>query len=465
MTQERMAQHYTERGVVISDDGLEGDLSIPPSSKAIVLFAHGNGSSRHSTRNRYVAQFLNDAGFATLLVDLLTPQEKSVDEKTRHLRFEIDLLARRFVTATEWITNDPETSGLKIGYFGSSTGAAAALIAAAELGKMVGAVVSRGGRPDLADFGKLPERVSAPTLLIVGANDASVLELNRAALKRLSGTEKALAVIPGAGHLFEEQGKMEIVADIAAEWFGYHLLENGRKFYNNYEQKASAFSMLKEKSNFHLRFKDRTSAGDMLSSVLSKYKNPDRSGLVVLGIPRGGMPVADRIARKLVTELDIVVPVRLRAPDDPESTIGAIMQDGSMYLDSNAASTMKISNEYLELEKSWQEREVRRRLDLYRRKFEYNIKDKTIILVDDGACTGATVIAAARWIRKQGPRKLIIALPVASKAVMKLLNGEVDAVEVLRSPRNFKAVGQFYQDFNDITDDQVIEIMKHNTPT
>ena len=160
-----------ERTVIISDEKLNGDLAIPPGAKSIILFAHGSGSSRHSTRNQYVAQVLNNAGFATLLVDLLALQEKEIDEKSRHLRFDIDLLAGRLLAVSQWLLQDPETCNLKIGYFGSSTGAAAALIAAERLGGIVKAIVSRGGRPDLAASRGVLQHVTAPTLLIVGGND------------------------------------------------------------------------------------------------------------------------------------------------------------------------------------------------------------------------------------------------------------------------------------------------------
>jgi putative phosphoribosyl transferase len=199
---------------------LEGDLQIPDRATGLVLFAHGSGSSRHSSRNRFVAHELQTAGLATLLLDLLTPEEEAVDQHTGHLRFDIGLLAERLVAATLWAGVDTATCSLAIGYFGASTGAAAALVAAAlEPGK-VRAVVSRGGRPDLA--GEALPLVRAPTLLIVGGRDLTVLELNRAAMARLR-TEARLEVVPGATHLFEEPGALEAVARLAREWFLRHL--------------------------------------------------------------------------------------------------------------------------------------------------------------------------------------------------------------------------------------------------
>jgi pimeloyl-ACP methyl ester carboxylesterase len=199
---------------------LEGDLQIPEGAVGVVLLAHGSGSSRHSTRNRYVAGQLQSAGLATLLIDLLTLEEEAVDQHTAHLRFDIPLLAERLVAATRWLGEDPSTRSLSVGYFGASTGAAAALVAAATIPERVGAVVSRGGRPDLADEA-LP-RVTAPTLLIVGGRDLAVLDLNRIAMARMTAVTR-LEIVPGATHLFEEAGTLEIVAHLARDWFLRYL--------------------------------------------------------------------------------------------------------------------------------------------------------------------------------------------------------------------------------------------------
>jgi putative phosphoribosyl transferase len=201
---------------------LEGDLSVPRYAKGIVIFAHGSGSSRYSPRNRYVARTLQDSGLATLLFDLLTIQEEDEERWTRHLRFNIPLLADRLVSTTAWIKNNTETRNLNIGYFGASTGAAAALVAAANRPNVVEAVVSRGGRPDLA--GTNLEFVKAPTLLVVGENDQTVIELNRTALMKLNKVKnKKIIIIPRATHLFEEPGTLEQVASIACNWFLNYL--------------------------------------------------------------------------------------------------------------------------------------------------------------------------------------------------------------------------------------------------
>jgi putative phosphoribosyl transferase len=198
----------------------DGNLTIADGATGLILFAHGSGSSRHSPRNQFVARTLNDSGIATLLFDLLTPEEEAIDVQTREYRFNISLLAERLIYATRWAKQQRETRDLRIGYFGSSTGGAAALITAAELSQDVGAVVSRGGRPDLA--GDALARVQAPTLLIVGGNDDIVIELNEQARDRMHCRVK-LEIVPGATHLFEEPGTLEQVANLASDWFVRHL--------------------------------------------------------------------------------------------------------------------------------------------------------------------------------------------------------------------------------------------------
>jgi putative phosphoribosyl transferase len=212
-----------QREVQIDTDHvvLEGTLAFPASAHGVVLFVHGSGSSRHSPRNRYVAQVLQSVRIATLLFDLLTRAEESVDLQTGELRFNIGLLAERLIGATRWLLRQPDMRRMKVGYFGASTGAAAALVAAAQLPDVIAAVVSRGGRPDLAESAL--ESVRAPTLLIVGERDEPVIAMNRQALVELGSPEKKLVIVPGATHLFEAPGTLEEVARIAAEWFAHYL--------------------------------------------------------------------------------------------------------------------------------------------------------------------------------------------------------------------------------------------------
>lgn len=212
--------NLAQRSVQIPPSGVTGDLAIPASTRGAVIFAHGSGSSRLSTRNRFVAGVLQRAHFATLLLDLLTTEEEQIDLKSHQLRFDVGLLATRLVQATDWLIGDSHIGSLPLGYFGASTGAAAALVAAAQLGSAVRAVVSRGGRPDLAASGL--SLVKAPTLLIVGGNDRIVLDLNERAYRILQ-CEKKLEIVAGATHLFEELGTLEQVATLAGAWFEQHL--------------------------------------------------------------------------------------------------------------------------------------------------------------------------------------------------------------------------------------------------
>src|SRR5438046_5343523 len=211
--------HLNEVRISAGSVAFEGNLSLPDYAIALVLFAHGSGSSRHSPRNQFVARVLNNAGLGTLLFDLLTPEEEAIDARTAELRFNIGLLAERLVHATKWAKQQEQTRDLRIGYFGSSTGGAAALVAAAEVQQDVRAVVSRGGRPDLA--GEALPKVRAPTLLIVGGNDDVVIELNEQARDRMR-CEVKLEIVPGATHLFEEPGALEQVAKLASDWFLLH---------------------------------------------------------------------------------------------------------------------------------------------------------------------------------------------------------------------------------------------------
>lgn len=213
-----------EINVPNGDIALPGTLTLPRDSRGVVLFAHGSGSNRFSPRNERVAGELQQAGFATLLMDLLTPEEALRDERTRNLRFDIGLLGQRVIAALDWMLQQPKLARMQIGLYGASTGAAAALVAAAEHSETVRAVVSRGGRPDLA--GEALWRVEAPTVLIVGGNDAQVISLNEEALSKLR-TEKKLEIVPGATHLFPEPGAMDQVCRLSVEWFQRHLERDG----------------------------------------------------------------------------------------------------------------------------------------------------------------------------------------------------------------------------------------------
>ena len=228
-----------EISIPVENTTLKGTLAIPAGATHIVLFAHGSGSSRHSPRNRFVAQVLQSQGMATLLFDLLTRKEETVDDVTAELRFDIPFLAERLIGATRWVQKFPATKDMKVGYFGASTGAAAALVAAAKLPDLIAAVVSRGGRPDLAHHALAD--VKAPTLLIVGGNDEPVIGMNGFALDKLGCAEKKLLIIPGATHLFEEPGTLEEVARVAATWFALHFGSHPQP--GTTEQEAKCFDV------------------------------------------------------------------------------------------------------------------------------------------------------------------------------------------------------------------------------
>jgi putative phosphoribosyl transferase len=216
----KSAREHNEVKIPSGSETVYGNLEIPDGARSIVLFAHGSGSSRFSPRNTYVATLLNKQGIATLLIDLLTKEEEAVDDYTGQYRFDVNMLAERLVDSTNWLKKNPATQKLAVGYFGASTGAAAALVAAAKLPNDIKAVVSRGGRPDLA--AENLTKVQAPTLLVVGGDDTEVLELNRQALK-LIHAEKKLEIVSGATHLFEEPGKLQEAAELAIDWFTKHL--------------------------------------------------------------------------------------------------------------------------------------------------------------------------------------------------------------------------------------------------
>ena len=220
-------QEIVERSVTIPAKGvtLQGDLNVPARANGIVLFAHGSGSSRHSPRNRYVARVINSYGLGTLLFDLLTADEEEAERFTRHLRFDIGMLSGRLTAAARWIEGCEDTKSLRIGFFGASTGGGAALVSAAEIGKSIGAVVSRGGRPDLA--ADTLAKVASPVLLIVGERDDRVITLNEQAFDQLN-CEKELKIVPGATHLFVEPGTLEQAARLAAVWLSKHLAVSAR---------------------------------------------------------------------------------------------------------------------------------------------------------------------------------------------------------------------------------------------
>lgn len=438
--------------VIVGPHKLPGILSVPEGATGIVLFAHGSGSSRLSSRNQYVAGVLNEAGIATLLFDLL----QKAEEGDRRKVFDIGLLAGRLQEAADWVREEPETLGLNRCYFGASTGAAAALVAAARQPDEVTAVVSRGGRPDLARD-DLP-RVSAPTLLIIGGDDEPVIEMNAEALGLLK-CEKQIEIIPGATHLFPEPGALEEVARMARDWFLRHLGNPAIKKTNG---KARVSDDPPPDDDPGPKFRDREDAARQLAE---KLRELDLREPLVLGIPRGGVVTGATLARELDAELDITLSRKLRAPFQPELAVGAVGEDGHVYLDEHTADAPGITSGYVERERRHQMEEINRRQKLFREaRPAAQIAGRSVIVTDDGIATGSTMIAALRVVRDQEPHELIVAVPVAPPDRLGPIRERCDRLICLHAPAAFWAVGQFYERFEQISDEQVVELLREFAP-
>ena len=419
--------------VRLGPNHLEGLLGHPYNAKGLIIFAHGSGSGRFSPRNNHVARQLEAEGFATLLLDLLTPEE----EGDRRNVFDIQLLAARLLEATDWARSTPELSSLPIGYFGASTGGGAALVAASKAPHQVRAVVSRGGRPDLAD-GAL-SLVKAPTLLLVGSRDEQVLDLNRLAMRQMQCVVE-LSIIPEATHLFEEPGTLDAVVERAVRWFNVHLSKSSE-------------------SQVKLPFRDRRAAGRLIAQKLLKFKD---SRPLVLALPRGGVPVAYEVAKALDAELDLLLVRKLGAPHHPEVGIGAVI-DGDkpqILLNREVLDHLQVPQGYIHNEAHRQLRELERRREQYLgERTLIPVAGRTVIVVDDGIATGVTVRAALRAIRQKEPARLILAVPVGSPDGIFSLEEECDEVICLAMPRPFYAVGAYYEDFSQTTDGEVRELL------
>jgi len=420
--------------VRISPEGLEALLGVPKDAKGLVIFAHGSGSGRLSPRNNQVAAGLREAGLATLLLDLLRPEE----EADRANVFDIGLLASRLVSATNWALASRELANLRIGYFGASTGAGAALVAASQMGGAVAAVVSRGGRPDLAE--EALDTVEAPTLLIVGGDDIPVISLNRLAYDRLRGI-KDLVIVQGATHLFEETGTLDQVLEHAKAWFLRFLTRENRRFTAR-------------------DFVDRTDAGRELAQALLHLKamNP-----VVLALPRGGVPVGFEVAKALGAPLDVVLVRKIGAPGQPELGLGAVVDGANprLVLNEELVAVVRPGEGYLEEEEKRQLVEIERRRKLYRPdRPPVALDGRTVIVVDDGIATGGTMRAVLQALAQTNAARLVLAVPVAPADSLRELAPLADEVVCLMSPEPFYAVGAHYRDFNQTTDAEVIDLLK-----
>ncbi|WP_372718570.1 phosphoribosyltransferase family protein [Novipirellula sp.] len=420
--------NVTTFDVLVGPQQFPGILSIPNGAAGVVVFSHGSDNSRFNPRNQFVARNLQANGFATLLFDLLS--ESEADDRGNV--FDIELLSKRLVEAIDWVSQQEPTRRLPIGLVGAGTGSAAALNAASRRSNCVAAVVSRSGRPDLADD---LEYVRAPTLLIVGGEDRTVIELNQQALGRLP-RDVRLEIVPGATHLFSEPGTLEQVSGLASDWLHTHLQT---------ETTGSAV------------FHDRNDAGRQLAAALSALELLDP---LVLGIPRGGMITAAVIADAFHAELDVVLAHKLRSPLQPELAFGALGEDGRVYLNPLASDIPGLTQDYLEDERKIQLHEIQRRQRLYRSDHPAaKIVGRSVILTDDGIATGSTMFAAIEVVKSQQPHELIVAVPVTPPSTLGRLQQQCDRVVFLSAPATFSAVAQFYESFLPISDQQVVDLL------
>lgn len=405
-----------------------GDLVRPLSSEGLVLFAHGSGSSRKSPRNQWVATELQNGNYATILMDLLTETEA----EDRDNVFDCELLATRLMEVGLWIRNRPDLATLPVALFGASTGAGAALIAAAQWPQRFQAVISRGGRPDLAkDY---LAQVRQPTLLIIGALDEVVLRLNRQAFDKLR-CKKKLELVAGATHLFEEPGKLEEVAKLSLEFLNKNLRPA------------------------KLPFENREAAGLILAQRMKGrvFDHP-----IVLAVPRGGIIPGTILAEKLGADLDVVVSRKLRHPHFSELAIGAMTEDGEVFLTEEGKRIEHEQSEQIRAEKRTQFREIEKRTKSFRSFMpKAQLQNRTVILTDDGIATGSTILAALKWIRGQNPKEIILAVPVAPPESLKGLNEICDEIICLAAPPLFQSVGEFYRTFNQVDDDLFLSKLKN----
>lgn len=425
--------------VTVGPHNLEGLLDVPSNARGLVIFAHGSGSGRFSPRNNHVARQLERAGFATLLLDLLSPEE----EADRRNVFDIELLASRVTEATNWARGTPQLAGLPVGIFGASTGGGAALAAAAMNPSHVSAVVSRGGRPDLASD-RLP-LVEAPTLLLVGSRDREVLELNRWAMGRMKCPVE-LCVVPGATHLFEEHGTLDYVVSEAISWF------------ERYASKPRPGSI-------NLPFANRREAGRLLAHNLLKFR---KEHPLVLALPRGGVPVAYEVAERLDADLDLLLVRKIGAPHHAEFGIGAVVDGDSpqIIINRDVVDQLAVPSGYIHNEAHKQLREIeRRRTEYLGGRKPVSVAHRTVIVVDDGIATGSTVRVALRAIRQKNPTRLVLAVPVGPKDSLVSLQRECDELICLATPDPFFAVGAHYTNFEQTSDDEVRQLLHDRSLT
>jgi putative phosphoribosyl transferase len=410
--------------VHVGDRELRGSLGVPQGPVGLAIFA---GSDDH-----YVAEAFRARGLATLII----PLELSPDE-----RYDIELLAKRLVAVTDWIFEHSNVAHLPLGYFAAGTGAAAALVAASHRPERVRAIALSDGRADLA--GSSLPLVRAPTLLIAPGGHENSLEIDRAAIEEMT-TLTQFAIIPGAGPRFEQPGAIDEVAQLAAEWLVDH-------FARTLVEPAT------RRGTWGRQFRDRRCAGERLARSLAHYAGKHT---VVFGLPRGGVPVADEIAKLLDAPLDVWLVRKIGMPIQPELGMGALAEGAALVLDPTIIRWSGATPHDVKDIVHRKAIEIRRRAQLYRGDAPApDIHGKQVILVDDGVATGGTLRAAIRGARKRGAARVIVAAPVAAAEAVDILKAEADDLVCLATPRHLNAVGAWYQDFRQLAEYEVIEIL------
>jgi putative phosphoribosyl transferase len=413
--------------VEVAEREVGGKLAVPQSPVGIVIFVN---AARHGARDQTVAEALRARGLATFECDLF----EDVDD-----RFDIEAAATRLLAVTDWIAEHSSVSHLPIGYLGAASGAAAALVAASRRPELIRAVVSRGGRADLA--GAALPIVRAPTLLVAGGNDDHLIELDRNVVDQMT-TCTQLAIIPGAGHAFDEPGALDEVIGLTSEWLLDHFAQE-----------------VPDMPRRPCRpFRDRRSAGERLAQVLQRFRGDD---VIVCGLPRGGVVVADEIAKDLEAPLDVWLVRKLGMPIQPELGMGALAEGAALVLDpTNVTWSGTTPGELRSIVHATSD-EIRRRAARYRSDAPPpDVDGKTVILVDDGIVTAGVVRAAIRGARKRGAARIVVAAPVIAAEAMTALQAEAFDVACLAMPRHLIAVGAWYQDFRKPPEQEVISLLE-----
>lgn len=424
---------FEEIRVEVGGRELRASLAVPQGPVGVVIFADTD-PHRHTARDHHVAEALRARGLATVECELLSDDENEYD---------VDLAATRLLALTDWILDRSTLAHLPIGYLGASTGAAATLIAASRRPELIRAVVSRGGRAELA--GSALPIVRAPTLLIAGDNDDSRAEIDCEVVDQMTACTQ-LAIIPGASHSFEEPGALEEVVALACEWLVDHFAQ-------------VLAEPIAKRGSWGRQFRDRQCAGERLAQLLHRYEGDD---VVVCGLPRGGVVIANEIAKELDAPLDVWLVRKIGMPIQPELGMGALAEGAALVLDSTNIKWSGATPEDLRAIVHAKAEEIRRRAKVYRDGHDaLDVHGKTVILVDEGVATAGALRAAIRGARKRGAARVVVAAPVIAAEGLEVLKREADEVACLATPRHLIAVGAWYQDFRKPSQQDVVAILTH----